>query len=200
LSKDASKLFYVSRFDFLYIVDIKEIDKPKVLSKLELLNINDIILSKDENRLYLNCRDQLDVFDISDKSNPKKLDIKDDFYEKKLLKNQEDWIKKVKGLDFQASWRDVYERIKDIEFTPNGKYFAYIANKNNISFKKIEVMLPVIDEDSLYNKDDYFGNYYSAVVEPDIDEIKEIIISTDGTKLFAFSSSDLFVYDISQLK
>jgi hypothetical protein len=308
LSKDATKLFYISRYDFLYIVDIKDINKPKVLSKIELTNISDLALSKDENRLYLNSRDEIAIFDISDKTAPKKLgslssksyykgmvlsfdekslyivkyndkkkptrlaqiditnpsnpkeklvlDLKDNlsslvknedkiyinhsamssyisrldrdnklqtidtpfatiskitlfnnyillqesFGDIALLKDNFNHIKKINHLDTQGAWHYFYKYIRDLEVTPNGKYLAFIVNKNSISFKRFDMILPTTDEDSKYNKDDYFGNYYTAVIEPDIDKIKEIIISTDGTKLFAFSSSDLFVYDISQLK
>ncbi len=289
---------------FLYIADIKQLESPKVLAKIELENISDVLLSYDENRLFLNDKNQLSIFDISDKSKPKKLgsisskpyyrgmvlspdenslyivknygnkkhshfaqiDIMDPMHivEKKsfsskdnfwnpaikgakvyisnngltmldlntlelkdikvpfesfrmtlfdkyillhdgweeiaLLKDRNGVIEQVNHLDYQAAWHNFYKRIRDIEFTPNGKYLAFIVNKNAISFKRFEVMLPMVNKDSLYDKDDYFGNYYSSIVQPNIDEIKEIILSKDGTKLFAFSSSDMFVYDISKLR
>ncbi len=200
VSKDATKLFYVSRYDVLYIVDIKQLDKPKVLAKIELENINDVLLSKDENKLYLNIKDELSIFDITDKLEPKKLgNIPAKPYYRDMVLSQKDKKGVINHINYQATWHKFYKRIRDIEVTPNGKYIAFIANKNSISFKRFEVTLPKVDKDSLYDKDDYFGHYYSSIVQPNIDEIKEITISKDGTKLFAFSSSDVFVYDIRKL-
>ncbi|MCH9813399.1 MAG: hypothetical protein K0U47_05580, partial [Epsilonproteobacteria bacterium] len=54
LSKDGNTLFYISRSDDLFIVDIANIEKPKVLSKTSFLSLTDILLSKDEKKLYIN--------------------------------------------------------------------------------------------------------------------------------------------------
>ena len=278
LSKDGNTLFYISRYDDLFIVDITKIKKPKVLSKTSILNMNDILLSKDEKKLYINSRDSLVIYDVSDKKAPKKqgnlfsteyyrgmalssnenelyigkhhhneklaiIDISDPYHPKEksdipfreaawppavngfimgtsnishfesyilthrnndvvLFEDIGGEVKQLNHFNIEGAWHRYYQRARDMQFTKNGRYVAFIANKNAISFKRATLLLPkyMVDRDALHNKDDYFGYGYSAIVQPNIDKIKKIVLSQDGRRLFAFSSNDLFVYDISKLK
>lgn len=310
ISNDGNTLFYISRYDDLFIVDISKIEKPKVLSKISISNMSDILLSKDEKKLYVNGTEALAIYDISNKKSPKKLgstssgeyykgmvlspkedelyivknyhkkhnklailDISDPHHPKEksdilfratvwspfvngskiyirhdvsdkyfsiletdslstkrvdtptggthniisfnnyiltlnvlgdiiLYQDKNGDIKKLNHLNIEAAWHRFYGWNRDMQFTKNGQYVVFITGKNSISFKKVELILPehMVDRDTLHNKVDYFGYRYSAIVQPNIDKIKKILLSQDGRRLFALSSSDLFVYDISKLK
>ncbi len=75
--------------------------------------------------------------------------------------------------------------------------------KNNyISIKSFQTLLPkfMVDEDSLYDQNDYFGNYYTAVLQIPTDNTNGLCMTKDGEKLYVYDRSGIFIYDISKLK
>ncbi len=306
-SRKGNILFYVSKHDNLYIVDISTFKKPKVLATIKSDNITDIILSPDERYLYLNCKEGFRVYDISNLTAPVKagemvsseyyrgmvlssdgsqllgikygskrdksvlgvIDIStpsniselfelsldkpigqmlmyrnrlylthrmtDDTFSIVQIPNRE--IKQIKtgirGLhemvllgefvlmqgisneivlckdervvhhfNYRSAWHNFYKRIEQMHFVPGGKYVVFIASNKSIGFKRIETFLPLNDKEKekLYDKSDYLGNYYTAIISVDTDKIKKIYVSRDERRLFAFSSSEMYVYNISKLK
>ena len=114
-------------------------------------------------------------------------------------------LKEMKQLNYfacESAWHTFYNYIRSADFTPNGKYIVMRVKNDYISVKSFQTLLPkfMVDEDSLYDQNDYFGNYYTAVLQIPTDITKGLCMTKDGEKLYVYDRSGIFIYDISKLK